>query len=449
MEKNKLFSVSVQWNSFEAVLYQGILLFHQLLLFHVIDRSAYGLIGALFSLTYLIVTLINFGLDISLAPFFGKICQSKDSFKKALVIQLLPEYGIIAIAAALTLVAYPLLPAAFVARYKLNGLLILTIALLALLESTKKTARSVLHLAFLNKKTAFTEIGTLIGYTALVWGAYSFGYPLSIATVFIPMIIMSAINCLILGLHIVTFYQQLPASCPTVEPGFQIRILKNRFFNFLNQLSHMVFSSNFLVPFFAMQFGLQQAGILKLVSTLVYSVTIILQKVFGVSSSCLLSQSKESPLHYKRELFGLISNRLNQALLAIGLFFILNFKTIINWGTTIHNQQTWYLIYLFFIISFSENLFIAYEKFYITEEKADRLFVFNLIVMGLIGAILYQADAIAPLTLLIMIIAIRLLAFIALSAISFYQWQLKPSYQFDPWITAGSLVFSSLFYILT
>lgn len=454
MELRTRLTRSMAWNTLEAVFYQGLLLAHQLLLFQCVGRSEYGLIGALFSFTYLVVTLINFGFDISLAPFFKTATKNKHNFKAIFFVQLIPEYFLIATIFIIAMIFKPYFPHDWAARYQLTNALIIGLMLLALFESTKKTFRAILHHAFLNHKTAFVEIATIVCYTAMVWGCYCMGSPLSLPVIFVPMIITSGFCCLALGWHTAQLYRRLPdplshGTDERLPMAFQLRILKNRFFNFLNQASHMIFSSNFLVPFFALQFGLQQASILKLVSTIVYCITIILQKVFGISSASMLSHIKESSLDNKRATFAIISNRLNQTLMAIAIFFILNFNTVISWSAAISNRQTWHLLYLFFIISFSENLFIAYEKFYITEEKADYLFIFNLIVMCLMGSMLYHAHSVAPLALLIAIIAIRILAFLGLSALSFYHWQLRPSYTVNPWLAAGSVAFSSLFFILT
>lgn len=450
MHVYKLFTRSLAWNTLEAVFYQGLLLAHQLFLFQSVDRSMYGLIGSLFSLTYLIVTLINFGFDVSLAPFFKIACTSRQSFRKIFMIQLIPEYLLIVTFFGLFVLGFHYISPEWTIRYQLTLSLATGLMLLALLESAKKTFRAILHLSFLNHKTAFVEVATIMSYIGLVWGYHFLGHPFSLGLIFMPMIITSGISCMVLGWHTKQLYNKLP-NVPLEKPHalLQVRILKNRFFNFLNQISHVLFSSNFLVPFFAMQFGLQQAGILKLVSTIVYCITVILQKVFGISSASMLAHIKEESMDNKRTAFSLMSNHLNQALFMITIFFILNFNTLINWSAHISNQQTWYLLYLFFIISFSENFFIAYEKFYIAEEKTSYLFVFNALVMCAMGCIFYYADHIQPLTLLVAVIGIRLLSFIGLSILSFYHWQLRSSYTMNPWLTAGSIVFSSLFFILT
>ena len=449
MELNRLFTRSLAWNALEAICYQGLLLTHQLLLFHSVERSAYGLIGSLFSFAYLSVMVINLGFDISLAPFFQTATRSKQNFKKIFFVQLIPEYCLIGILSMLLLLLKGFIPIEWGSRYQLGSLVVGCLLLIAVFESIKKTLRAILQLSFINKKTTVIEIATIIGYIGMVWGCHALGAPLSLPVIFIPMVITSAACCIALSWQVGTLYRQLPESSnETVSTTLQLRILKNRFFNFLNQASHMVFSSNFLVPFFALQFGLNQAGILKLVSTIVYCVTIILQKVFGISSASVLSHIKESSLDNKRATFTVISNRLNHALIIIATFFLLNFNTIIGWSAQVSNPHTWHLLYLFFIISFSESLFIAYEKFYITEEKADHLFAFNLLVMGLMGFVLYHAQSIAPLALLCAIITIRIAAFVGLSALSFYHWQLRPSYGINPWIAAGSLAFSTLFFAL-
>ena len=92
-------------------------------------------------------------------------------------------------------------------------------------------------------------------------------------------------------------YRELPP-LPTAltEPISQNLFIKNRFLNLLNQLVHQLFSSNFLVPLFALRGGFAVAGQLKLVCYISYGITSALQKIIGFSASALFAQfvGKES-----------------------------------------------------------------------------------------------------------------------------------------------------------
>ena len=90
----KRFTESVAWNAFESIVYHGMLLIHQLILFHHTSYVTYGHIGSLFAITYLAVTFINMGLDVSLAPFLSTFSCSKIAFRQFIRHQILPNYAL-------------------------------------------------------------------------------------------------------------------------------------------------------------------------------------------------------------------------------------------------------------------------------------------------------------------------------------------------------------------
>jgi len=447
-ELYKRFSASVVWNSLESILYQALFLGHQLLLFKVTDHATYGLIGTVFSITYLLVTITNFGFDVSISPFFTIATQNKQNFKNFFFMQLIPECCILAIIFILIMCKHLFFTPWLTLPHSIDNMFFLLIGFLIFFEGAKKTLRMILQLAWLNHQTAVVEIATIITYIGLVWTGYLMGHTINLYLVFIPMIIVSALSSLILFAFVYMYYQQLPdaTSASTTLP-LQWRILHSRFFNFLNQISHMVFSSNFLVPFFALFFGLGQAGFLKLMATIAHAISTIVQKIFGISSNIILSHLKHSSTQTKQDAFLMITNRLNQVLYGIIIFFIINYKTIMRASEIDNNGITWTIAYLFLIISLSENFFIAYEKFFITHEKSDYLCLFNLIVMSLLFYIMIHSHHFSAATLLFIIIAVRIVAFSTLSIFSFYQWRIRPSLGMQPTYLIGSLVISVLFFM--
>jgi hypothetical protein len=447
VEFYKHFAKSIRWNTFESLSYQALLLAHQLMLFSVTDYATYGLIGTLFSITYLIVMFTNFGFDVSLTPFFTLASTSKNNFKHIVGIQLIPEYIFLSAIFLSTIIAKSyinhLLPA------QCDTSLLITIGCLIIFEGAKKTLRMLLQLAYLNHTTAIIEVATIITYTSIIWCSFGLGYPITPHLVFMPMLFVSAVSTLILGYFVYQYFSTLPNDQPESLPiTIQWRILRNRFFNFLNQASHMAFSSNFLVPCFALLFGLNQAGVLKLMSAIAHCITIVVQKVFGISSSILLSRIKDMDAQTKQHAFSMISHKINQVLYAIIIFFIINCSTIMRLNSIPTLNLTWLVAYLFLIISFSENFFLAYEKFYIAHEKANHLFLFNIIVMGALAITLTMINYVSPISLLLTIITIRILAFCSISLLSFYRWHIKPSFRIQPLPFMCALAISIAFFLL-
>lgn len=444
----KHYSRSLAWNTFESLFYQLLLLAHQCVLFSITERTTFGLIGTIFSTTYLLVMVTNFGLDVSISAFFTQAIQSKKHFKKIVFFQLIPEYCLLLVIGMIGLLLAPLLTR-FTIPLQLDMSSLALIGCLIVFEGSKKTLRSLLQLGFHSRKTACVEVATIIGYISMVWIGYFMGYPISIMLVFLPLLIVSALSSLALLFFLIRYYQQLPdtSSSPLPTSALQWRIMRNRFFNFLNQATHSLFSSNFLVPFFAMTFGLAYAGVLKLTASIAHCITSIVQKIFGISGTILLAHLKESSIEQRQQAFLLISHRLNQVLYGFILFFAINYSVIVRARALPETTSILTFAYLFMIIIFSENFFLAYEKFYITQEKADHLFFFNLGIMATIGMLLSQAHNFSHISLMLAVIAVRLIAFFTVIFFSFYQWRIKPALTIQPSYFISSLIASLTFFI--
>jgi len=428
---NKFFSQSLRWVGFEALSYQLLLLGHQLLLFRITDYKTYGLIGATFSLLYLFVAIADFGLEMSISPFFSTIKRSRRLFRKFFITQSLPN--ILAVAACTgVFFALSFIFPTLLGLSHINHSFFLVLAATILSEMLKKPLRTAMHLAFLNKPVAFIEVGTIILYIVSVWGLYFAGFSVSPMLALIPMLVASWLSVAAMVWWLYRFSQSLPHETSREPEGLKTRIKKSRSFNALNQMTHLLFSSNFLVPFFALQFGLAHAGVFKLVSHVAYCLTSILRKTFGLTSDALLAKTKEMAIHAKREVFLRVTQKLHHALYGIIIFFALNYGKIAAYKQVTEKPIPGSVIYLFLIICLSENLFIAYEKFYITQEKSGHLLIFNVITMALTYATIQSVIGASELVALLSIVAIRIAMFGLLSGFSFYTWKIKPQWKPQP-----------------
>ena len=436
-------SYSLKWISLESLIYHFLFLGHQVLLIKTCGYEAYGAIGALFSIVYLTVTITSIGLESSLSPFFKEITRCKKKFRLFFVQQLIPTL----------LLSIATLPVFIfckkIVSQEISSFFILIISLIILLESIKKTLRAILYLTFNPKINMYVETISFSLYVATIWLLYALRGSISLHTIFIPMFFMSAISCIILFLYVYTFYAQLPSgsTCKKSNIAFT-RILKCRAINFINQLSHNMFSSNFLVPFFAMQFGLAQAGVFKILSHISYTITTLMRKIFGWTSDALLSQAKDLSIKEKRHIFSHISQKINHVLIGIILFFSINISKILHLTNRSKTILNWQLISFFMVITLIENLFISYEKFYIAEEKNGLLLFINLLSIALLVPVIQYASHLSQLLLLFYIATIRATTFLLLAFISFYQWKIRPNVKLKPLYIAGILLASFLFFIV-
>jgi len=100
------------------------------------------------------------------------------------------------------------------------------------------------------------------------------------------------------------------------------------------------------------------------------------------------------------------------------------------------------------VITLIENLFIAYEKFYIAEERNGLLLCINVLSMVLLLPIVHYASNISQFLLLFYIAAIRTTSFLLLALISFYKWNITPSVKIKPIYIAASLFAAVTFFVI-
>jgi len=434
VNRSNRLNYSLKWISLESLTYQCILLLHQILLFKISGYKTYGAIGTIFSLVYFTVTITSFGLESSLSPFFQKLSKSRAAFRSFFLVQCIPTIVLSIIAGTLFIC------------FKYTGLssgLMLLIALLIFTESIKKTLRGILYLAFENKINASVEIASILTYVFSVWLLYFIKKQVTLAIIFIPMFAVSLFSSALLFFFIYQFYKQLPRTkIPLDEEISCWRVAKCRLFNFINQFGHNMFSSNFLIPFFAFQFGLTQAGIFKLLSHISYGITSLMRKIFGWTSDSLLSQAKHMTIVYKRTVFSLITQRLNHVFYALLIFSAINASKLINYSHIINSYSNWILIYLFLLITLSDNLFITYEKFYIAEEKNHINLIFNTLSIVAISIVILLAPTISQLSALCYIAVIRVIMFAIISLFSFFVWNIQPTWRVRPRYIAAYLIIS-------
>jgi len=443
MNIRKKLSYSLKWISLESLIYHFLFLAHQVLLLKTCGYEKYGAIGALFSIIYLTVTITSIGLESSLSPFFKEMTKSKNLFKSFFIQQIIPTI-------LLSIATFPVFIALKrIFSQEISYFFILTISLIILFESVKKTLRAILYLAFNAKVNMYIETISFAVYMVTIWLLYAQIKIISLNIIFIPMLFMSVMSCAFLFAYVYKFYAKLPSNSKFEIRGIsKTRIFKCRIINFVNQFSHNMFSSNFLVPFFAMQFGLAQAGVFKILSHISYSITMLIRKIFGWTSDALLSQAKDLSMAEKQNIFSRINQKINHVLIGIIIFFTINISKILNFTNASKTMLNWPLISFFMIITLTENLFISYEKFYIAEEKNGLLLSINLLSMFFLFSAIHYSPNISQFLLLFYITTIRATSFLLLALISFYKWNIKPSIQIKPMYIAGSLLAAAIFFVI-
>lgn len=406
---NTLFSRIMFYTSVESILYQAILCSHQIMLFRVADAHLYGQASALFSGIFLLVLYLNAGLDISLAPLFAQAVQSKNNFKQIIFRQLL---GIAYIPVALTgiyLLASRLLPDALSGTNS-AGVIILC-ALLVIVESAKKTVRTLLHLGLLQKTVALVEIATLCAYVSGVWVYIMSGRPLSLYIIFVPMLISSTGALCIYIATLYKFYSEL-SDTPTSDICWK-SIGCMRLKNWAYQIVHSLYSSNFLVLSIALHYGLELAALLKVMSFCVYSINYSVQHIFGIASNVLLAHVKDRATSEMQQIFATVRSRLSYVLLLCPAALLAYHWYLQIFHPGLCAEQV-HIMCLFMILLFSENIAVTHEQYFIVAGRTGLLIACN--VGLLIPSVITHRNLCpdSPAALLYILLAIRLGNFLCL-----------------------------------
>lgn len=445
------FKSGLQWNTLEGIWYQVALTIHNIFLFKVIGQEHYGLVGTLFSSLYFLISITNLGLDSSLGPFFTIFSKSKQHFKYLLLPQLIPEIILFSICAFLVCFTTPHLLNSFPAFKNVDYVILSCLGLLLVLEGVKKTLRTLLQLAFWNRVTTVIEITSVTSYITAVWVLYILKVKLSLYSLFIPMLCMSTVSTALLGWYIHAWYLTLPSTTQPLDlSAVYWRVIRSRVFTYSIQLGHLFFSANFLVPFFALQCGLEQAGVFKLMCNIAYSLTIIVQKIFGISTDAFFAHIKDQSLEVKQNAFKLITRHMYPLLYIVIIFCCLYGKKILMLQTVHEGGLSGTLIVLFFITHFSEHFFMVYEKFFIVEEKTAYLALFHTSMLLLLYSVFWFVFSFSPLFALVAMLLVRMLAFITLIISAFIGWRIVPTLYIRPsssYITTSLILGLIMFFL--
>ncbi len=438
---------SLRWTSIEAFLYQTILFVHQIFLFQKTSEQTYGQISIIFSLIFLATTVVSLGLDQSIGPFFETIKQSKNNFKSFFITHICSHFFIsITLATFFTYIISLFFPKIFLT----NKYLLFFIPFIIVGQSFYKIIKPFLYLLFYNRALAFLQASSIILYTAFVWIPYFYGYKICVMQTVAPMALISIVPSAIILCILYNFYKKLPEKdTATLPKSFHKKIIASRFFTYLTQINKLLFSNNFLVPLIALYFGHQQAGILKFISHIARYISSLFRTIFGNISQSLFAATKNMQNSIKKEVFTSLFNKLINVFYMLGIFSCINYNKIVHFHTNTINLPITYC-YLFLFIIISENLFTVYEKWFINEEKAHFVFIFNVLFSVLTVAsitILTTYNTVSSLYgILNIIVVIRALLFLFI--INILQLKKKDIASVKLNYMLATLCFSGLFFIL-
>ena len=414
---------SLRWNAIESIIYYSIFVAHQFLLRSTMDSLSYGAISSLFAMLYLTIIIVNFGFDFSIAPFFNVFKKNQNNFKQFLVKQLLVQLFIYATTG---LLAFFVLYKGLIPIKKMPVLawqLSLIISLLILTEALKKSFRIIMQLAFSSHITATIELFYIVSYVTIVWSSFLLTGTMSFYTVFIPMLVLSTSSMCMLGWAVYRYYKTLPKQNEQPYNLSWNQLLKNRVSNYGYQLSKTFLTSNFLIPFFAITYGLSIAAVLELVTATTQFFSVIIQKIFGISGQAIFAQAKHQTIELKKKMFNTATQKLYPLLYAMVFFAIIAYKPLMAFKIPTVSQNEYAIALLFFLVLFSENFVLMYEKWFIIEEKTNYLIGIHVTLLSLFFAITKLFSLNSALTVLILLLIIRGCMFFCIRYLTCRLWK--------------------------
>lgn len=440
------FMYGIRWNFIESILYQMLFLFHHIALYRTLDSVTYGTVGILFSLLYLTVALVNLGLDHSIAVFYPLCTKSKQHFRAILAPHCITHVAILILLALFSF----LFGSAYINHYftiEVSFLTLVCLTLLVISEAIKKTLRTLLQFAFMNKVTTLVEVTYFFLYLILIWGSYYFGKELNTHTILVPFLLTSLASTTLLALHLLKWYQTLPPSHPDPLPhNLQKRFIFNRIMNSINNIGRHLFTNNFIVALFALKFGIPLAGTAKFIGSFSEFLGTLINKTFSRMSNALLSQTRHKSIEEKKETFSFLTYTIHQSIYCSLIMLIINYQIIQKFNST-QTALSWSSLVLLLILPLLDHLFIAYEKFFITEERTDYLIAFNIIAIALLYMVMYSPFS-SPFFILSALFAIKLVVFCMMNYVAYQYWSLKPNWNTHPKLIFGVTVASFIIFIM-
>ncbi|MBU1008366.1 hypothetical protein KKA53_04805 [Candidatus Dependentiae bacterium] len=414
------FSTGFRWSFAGSIIFESSYILHNTLLLSVLGATTYGLFGSLFSITYLVINIVDLGFESSLAPFLQMITQNKKTFQTVLGLYLFPQLFLLALGSLAALAFYSTLFTHQAQRLPAIFFIILVTA-----EGFRIFLRRFLHNIFFNKATVLLEQFLAIAYYLTIWVPYIFfSQPLTIKLIFVPYLINSLLAVLTFTGLIMQHYRSLPKNNFVLPKNFWKRIIKTRYYNYLINIETFLISGNFLVPFFATTFGLQQAGLFKIANIVAHSIKALVKSAIHFPGTALLASVKNKSIQVKKQAFYTLSRKLNHIIIFVIIFLAVNYNTLESFYQT---QKAALLYALIFIgITLVHQLFVVYEQFYIIEELASKLFIIKSIEFILFYTLIIANKQVTPLLTLTATGLIQLLCLAILSTHAYARWKIKP-----------------------
>ena len=418
-----LFAKAILWNTINVLLYKILLQTHQASLFYTITPQLFGFSGIIFSFIYLLISLTNFGFDYMLFALYKHYSsQQLHQVIKLYVLRL--TIILLTALCALLLLTHTNIYASY--NQQCPQLLLFVLTSIFITESFKKSLEVLAQLSFLNKVITILEISTLIIYISTLWAYFFIFHQITLYTIFIPMMMTSFIENMVLIYILIKNHSPKIALNQLESLPTSSSIIKNQYFNYINQTVKSLFSPNFLILYLAYFVGLTKAAYIKFFTDSIILLYMLLNKSIGLPSGAMLSRLTD--ITAVKKAFLNITNKYIQFLYAIATGIVaLNFSYPRNQACM---QPEITSNVLFFIVAgFMEYIAITYEKLFITQNASKKLAFINSCSLIPTLICLYFAYLLPKCYLLLPFMAIRAIALLTIAYFTYKTWNICPNFK--------------------
>lgn len=365
---------AVKWNFIEALVYQFIFIVHQTAFFYVAPTPFFGLVGSLFGIVYVIVTMLVAGSDGALTPFFILFNTNNITFRSFLHMYIRRQLFLMACIVCIISIGLYVSVQWFSYRTLPYFFLLLIIALC---ESIKKIVRYLLQLCFENKTATLYELLGISSYATMVWSWYWYTGSFSLLGIFIPFFISSLSIVILISRQVMMYANQLPAGIPS-DKVMQLptQLTNIQILISMNQYGRTIFSGNVIIPLFALYAGAAQAGLASFANAVTHTATFFIQKLSVPPGAALLTRVQHAGQQEHHSALRTILQLGHFLALAssVGVLLYGFIKGPTCCGLTF---ETTFLFGFFFFIHVLENLFMIYEKYFLIKNRTGLLVTLN------------------------------------------------------------------------
>jgi hypothetical protein len=244
------------------------------------------------------------------------------------------------------------------------------------------------------------------------------------------MVIAGAVGTLALLLGAMHWHATLPA---TSLPNNQIPPLSSRAPLITHQAVSTLLSPNILVLLCSLRLEINQIGHVKLISTLIHSLALILNKTF-TNATAVLYATQQMTQQYNAASANLLSTTFSRP-----FTLVVSLMTVGVTGAYLGGVSISIPLLLTLALSISTSYLATYEQLFISQSATNILLAPNIATLIILVILSQLSHSISSTSIIGIFFVLRLFTAFFLSYIAAQRWKISPLLHSKSFFIAGSL----------